>query len=236
MKFASLQAKQEFLSEIERLDLLAVISETWEPSAEMEELFIRKRKKLVPKLKDFRKSQDTKSAWRGNRWKYLSGLRTFHSSTLGKRFHRELGRFLSTRCTGNEAYDDVTAFVKATSSAVTHLHIENEYYHPLMEQIEFEVFYEVLYDALREIEHKAICEGFASFDADDIDFLIRITENAAQIKSFAEISGKTEQEVEKYWDEAKASVKLEYGKDEEDSGFWSLVVGIVKHRCGLDTR
>ena len=61
--------------------------------------FIKKRRGLVSRLKDMQKSGKTKAQWRTGRWKIMRGIKRFHRSTEGKRFHRQLGRFLATRDT-----------------------------------------------------------------------------------------------------------------------------------------
>lgn len=53
----------------------------------------------------------------------------------------------------------------------------------------------------------------------------------AQLKSFAEKSGKPLADLERYWDSAKADAaeKFKHGSKK----FWAYVVGIVKKRAGL---
>lgn len=59
--------------------------------------FIKKRSFVVPLLKDFRKSQAAKRAWTTNRLDYIFGLKHWAHSTEGRRFHRNLGKFITTR-------------------------------------------------------------------------------------------------------------------------------------------
>lgn len=59
--------------------------------------FVKHRKMIVPMLKDFRKSQQTKHNWRTNKNSMLKGIKKWHSDPEGKKFHRQLGRFLATR-------------------------------------------------------------------------------------------------------------------------------------------
>jgi hypothetical protein len=58
---------------------------------------VGRRKNLLKRLKDFRKSQVQKHNWRAGRYKYLKGIRQFSRSVEGKRFHRNLARFMVTR-------------------------------------------------------------------------------------------------------------------------------------------
>lgn len=61
------------------------------------EEYVIKRRKLEVGLVDAERSRLQKQNWREKRWKYLKGIRKFHRSTKGKKFHRALGRFLATR-------------------------------------------------------------------------------------------------------------------------------------------
>jgi len=54
------------------------------------------------------------------------------------------------------------------------------------------------------------------------------------IKSFADKTGKSKDEVEKLWDKSKEIVKSEYPKVKEDTPeFFKLVTGILKKSLGL---
>ncbi len=55
---------------------------------------------------------------------------------------------------------------------------------------------------------------------------------AAQLKSFAEKSGKSIKELEGYWDEAKKAA-ARHGFKTEDPSFWAYVSAIVQRRAGL---
>lgn len=55
---------------------------------------------------------------------------------------------------------------------------------------------------------------------------------AAVLKKIADESGKSEKELEKFWNEAKKAAK-EKGFDEDQDRFWAYVVGIVKKRAGI---
>lgn len=54
---------------------------------------------------------------------------------------------------------------------------------------------------------------------------------SAQLKSFAEKSGKSMADLERYWDEAKVEAKKKFKK--KNSSFWKYVVAIVERRAGL---
>ena len=53
-----------------------------------------------------------------------------------------------------------------------------------------------------------------------------------QLKSFADKSGKSMKDLERYWDEAKIESKKKWGSKKHKS-FWPYVVGIVERRAGL---
>jgi len=53
-----------------------------------------------------------------------------------------------------------------------------------------------------------------------------------QLKSFAEKSGKSMKDLERYWDEAKIESKKKFGSKKK-KGYWPYVVGIVERRAGL---
>lgn len=54
------------------------------------------------------------------------------------------------------------------------------------------------------------------------------------VKSFADKTNKSSEEVEKKWDKAKDIVKKEYPDVEEDSeDFYKIVVGVLKKMLGI---
>lgn len=187
MKFASKHDAQLFLIEIEMIDKISEIDESFEPTKEMLELFIQKRKTLIPGLRNFRKSQQTKQQWRHNRYKLLKGIRRFHKSTKGKRMHRALGRFIATRDSqkgiikqASESLDfmELAETCKSISSLRTHIWIEHEYYHPLDEHVDFCEASEQLMNAVSRIENQILALDHNFFE-EDLDILGRfIDENA----------------------------------------------------------
>jgi hypothetical protein len=147
MKFKSTTDVKLFLIDAGRLDLIDSVDESYSPDEELIEAFLKKRRQLVDKIKDFRKSQQAKQSWRHNRKKYMDGIKDFHKSTDGKRFHRNLARFLVSRVSdenfnnqdlNNKVHLYTYEGLKALSSIRTHLYIENEYYKPLMESLYFD--------------------------------------------------------------------------------------------------
>lgn len=178
MKFVSKTEAQQFLLEIERSDLVSSAEATFVPTAEMLELFIKGRHSIIPKLKSFRRSQSSKSAWRTNRYKYMKGIKAFHKSTEGKRFHRSLGRFLATRMTSKDkgkmsmGYAEKFESLKGISSLRTHLYIDTMYFRPLNDHIEFDLFLDEAVIATIN-EEKKLYEGDDTFVEQDLDILLR---------------------------------------------------------------
>lgn len=230
MKFHTLEDSRLFLLEIGRADLIDKINDNYIPPDELVELFLKKRKKLFAPLKDFRRKQNTKASWKRNRKQYMRGIKRFHKSTAGKKFHRALGRFLATREDYKEL-SDVVEVLTALSSLNTHVLIELDYFHPLTESIEYHEFIEDLIPVTSEIKIRFI-KGDISISEDEESFLLSIIESAALIKSLASKSGKSEKEVEKVWDKIKAQA-LEKGKKEDDPDFWKYITGTTKKIIGL---
>jgi hypothetical protein len=238
LKFKSIADKQAFLMEMNRLDLLSKVDEEYTPDKELLELFFDTNRSLFQGLKDHRKSKAAEGAWRQHRYKFMQGIKTFHRSTEGKRFHRELGNFLATHnfekgflFSKRESFHEKYSYLKPITSALTHFIIELEYYHPLSESVELHLMLEdvsLLVDRVKEnfFSNKEL-------DEQDYSFLIRLTETVAQVKAFAEKSGKSVEEVEKLWNEIKADLK-EQGKKESDENFFALLVGILKKRLEVD--
>jgi hypothetical protein len=123
---------------------------------ERERLFVSADDKFPSLYKNWLLSKRKSRDWVKHRWKYLKGIHRFHRSTNGKKFHRQLGRFLSTRFF--EGQEDssftLTEALIAVSSAKTHLLLELLYDMPVMEKIEYEFFVDYAHDHLTNIEKK----------------------------------------------------------------------------------
>jgi hypothetical protein len=110
------------------------------PSTEDIQEFLTRNREQTYHLKDFRKSQNAKQSWRKNRYAMMKGIKGFHKSTAGKRFHRNLSRFMLTRESFQEISDtELLETLKAISSYPTHLFIDLGYYRSLDEQVDFEL-------------------------------------------------------------------------------------------------
>ena len=240
MKFSSTHDVQQFLIEIDRRDLLDEITSKFEPDQKMCELFVKKRKKLITGLKDFRKRQTQKGNWRKSRWKYLKGIRDYHKSSQGKRFHRSLGRFLATReqYTSNMYPPDLGDFLKAVSSAKTHLFVMLEYYRPIDELVDVWLLLEEIIPDLTGIETKMM-RGEFTLTETELDLLVRLTDNPDQprfkqkgefvevaqlIKAFRERSTLSNKKVQELWEQAKTFVKQEHRESGDGERFYGLVI------------
>jgi len=223
VKFASEHDAQLFLVEIERLDLLSQISESqpyFEPDADLMELFIKRRKKLLDRLKDFRRRQMTQSQWRQFRPKMMRGIRRFHKSTTGKRFHRSLGRFNATRdmlksmFRENFSVSGMADTLKALSSLKTHAFIELEYFHPMTEELEFRIFFEELIPFINRLE-TSILQGDFDLSEADAEFLARIVEKSSTIYALSERFGVPCDDVRGLWEAQEADLRRDTDDPEE---------------------
>lgn len=57
--------------------------------------FIQRQSSRQNLVKDFQKSQKTKQSWVKNRITNMFAIRKWHKSFAGKKFHRQLGRYLA---------------------------------------------------------------------------------------------------------------------------------------------
>lgn len=241
MKFKSEEDIKLFLVDADRVDLLNEVNSEFKPSQELVELFLQKRTGLLSGLKNFRKSQDSKGMWRKHRADIMRGIKSFHRSTEGKRFHRNLGRFIATRTftgylTGRKLGEALTIYekseiVKAISSIKTHLFIEMEYYHPIYEQAGLEELVFDHLDEINDIEMKVIRDE--SLTDENSSLLIMLTETASIHKSFAEQANKPELEIAQIWEKIKNSLESQ-GKEENDKDFYATLVAEVKQVIGLE--
>lgn len=146
----------------------------------LSESAIRKSLELIKKSKDRKKQRNMKNQWRRNKNSLLKGLKKWHNSTQGKRFHRALGRFNSLRTeklseAGAYQYyyyqdefdernpliplsiDEVNDALLGLSSIETHLFLELQYYEPDSEaQQEFLDIIEYFIEDSRYLKEKLL--------------------------------------------------------------------------------
>jgi hypothetical protein len=194
MKFATDQDAKMFLLEIEKFAELDGATKELKPDDEMIELFISKRKTLIPGLKDFRRRQNTKQQWRHERYKMLRGIKRFHKSTSGKKFHRALGRYLATRealqTESSKVFylTEIADILKALSSLKTHAFIELEFYHPLSEELEYRLLFEELLPIIDTTEKKLL-QGDFTIESSDEETLLRIVDFDQVTQQLADAAG-----------------------------------------------
>jgi hypothetical protein len=198
--------------------------------------FLVKRQELELGLVDWEKSQRQKVNWQRYRWKYLKGIRDFHSSTAGKRFHKNLGRFLATRETDSllKAYQkekekerdlrgldlrkvqENLEFLIAVLSVGVHALIEERYYRVSVDEaVEYKLFLEEVLRKVKEVMDWVCGEE----DGVDWDFWVRLVHPKEWEKLGLKVPDNVEKEGELLeWligELRQGKVKVGDGQDEE---------------------
>jgi hypothetical protein len=204
MKFHNQIDAQSFLIEIGKMSEALSISNDWEPTDEELKSFISQRSPLVRKIKNHRQSSKQKANWRENRYKIMRGIKSFHKSVDGKRFHRKLGRLLATRITKDKNTNEDTIQEKyealnALSSLKQHMLVELNYFHKLYEQVEME---EMVLDSslhmLSELEKKVLSGD--DLDQDEIAFIADMVDKNTLLDEIAKSTGETFDNIKKWCD------------------------------------
>ena len=231
LKFLTAVDAKMFCIEVGEYELAESVDESFVPSRELLELLIQKRKKTIG-LKDFRKSQNTKEQWRKDRFRMMKGIKSFHDSTKGKRFHRALGRFLATRdfSSGmfkrNEGVSDVSEVcevLKALSSAKTHSYLRLEYYMPQQEYLDYLGFFEEFIPTVQRMETELMRAG-GTITEEDLEFMIRVTERTQVIKELSKFHSVDFAQVKALFEDE------EKGKDLDEDGVYTEILNNVKTR------
>lgn len=135
-------------------------------------------RRIRNKRPDWRKSKDQKAAWRRNRRSIMRGIKKFHKSTEGKKFHRQLGRYAATRLSRNEDLNEIDLtvddFLTAVSSMRTHMYIDLGYYKPVIEELEYLELLEYVIPVLNEVELKFISRKYSELTAEELDVLLNL--------------------------------------------------------------
>jgi len=183
MRFESKDDVVMFLVECDQHDLIESATKDFTPSEEMIELFLKRRKKTVKHLKDFRRQQISRQQWRHNRYSMMKGIKSFHKSTKGKKFHRALARFISTRIpltgqsilslrhVGESYLRELGEVFKALASYKTHAWIQLENYMSVSDTADYEIFLEEVIQAVASIESE-LMKPNPALDASKVDFLL----------------------------------------------------------------
>lgn len=98
---------------------------------------ISARRKKVSRVKDLEKSKKASKQWRTKKHSLMKGIKKFHKSTKGKRFHRKLGRLIATRNIRSK-----NEWLVAANSLLTHLHIQSSYTSSFEEDAQIELLVE----------------------------------------------------------------------------------------------
>lgn len=227
MKFYDQTDVSLFLIEVGRSDLLTQVSEGYSPTDDLVEILLHKRRTIIGSLKDFRKSQNAKGHWRKNRYSIMRGIKRFHKSTKGKRFHRELGNFLTRKIFDKSIMDkdnrmfpnrskrdasehlvgesllfmtESVEVLKSLSSLKTHLYIESQYYMPLYEHSEFSMFSEELLLASQHFETACLYEE-KWVGEQDMDIILRAIIPECLVGSVADMTGSDYAKLRERFDE-----------------------------------
>ena len=110
----------------------------------------------------------------------MTGVKKWHRSVEGKRFHRSLGRFLATRIpregtlglkyrSAFESLTNQSDALKAISSVRTHLYIDLDYYNTsIQEDVDILEFINYSIPLLNEVEAKVFDDVNSSLTEDEI--------------------------------------------------------------------
>ena len=169
---------QEVLSDSIFADLKLTLEDLEDPK--IQSVIAVRRGRLLKRLKNFRKSQVQKQNWRKGHHKYLKGIRDFHKSMAGKKFHRALARFVVSRgilkkpknktefgtssrlreSLHLEEYQyhkvvlsryDQSDLLTLLSATRNHLILETKYYLPLSEEADYLVMMEIVLPELTKL-------------------------------------------------------------------------------------
>lgn len=158
----------KFKSDIEEKIFLQEVSLSNLPLEE----YVLNRRKIEVGLADRKRSKIAKDNWKQNRREILKGIQKFHKSTDGKKFHRQLSRFLISApkdklvyawdkerdaikkerdASSLESTLDMIEVLIPLSSAFTHALIETYYYSSLDESVCYNLFLDQFIAELNQI-------------------------------------------------------------------------------------
>jgi len=226
MKFLNDLDAKTFLLEIGAYDKVTNANKGYEPTDEEMATFVKSRSKLSSGLKDYRKASKQKANWRNNRTKMMKGIKAFHRSVDGKRFHRNLGRFLASRISRSKN-ESLTFFekgdqLKALCSAKQHLFLELDYFHQIEEQIELEeIFLDHSIPLFQSIENKLLNEG--DLDTDELSFLLDFTDRNNLFAALSEKLARPFEEISSMWQNMESELESENIAKDDDKFYPTLI-------------
>jgi hypothetical protein len=234
LKFRSALDKRIFLMEMsndippEVMEQIKKDIDGYEPTEDILELFFNRRRRLVTKLKDFKKSQATKGQWRKNRYKIMKGIRSFHRSTAGKRHHKAMSRFLVSREPSIKSPHLSNEALKALSSLETHLYIERDYFErSVPDEVDISILLEEVIPTIKRAKDK-ISRGNLPTST-DMELLLRITEQSTILAALANKYGVDTQVVEQAWEQSMKDVQ-DSGLGQQDDGFYFSVLKLTEQK------
>ena len=231
MKLRSDDDRLNFLADVGRLDLYESEDELTD---DLFEAFIQRRRPLVRRLVNFRRGQLSKENWRHNRFSILKGIRKWHTSVRGKRFHRALGRFNATRIfrdklpklgTHWESLDPLQdQALKAISSIRTHLYIDMGYYQSVEEEADLFQLLEYAIPLLNDIEVKLFNDSDAELSEDEEEILLRLLDQREFCKSIAEVLEVDQEKIIDCYQAVTANLLKQKDVSKDDTYFLTKVV------------
>lgn len=237
MKFLSDLDAKTFLLEIKRFDKIEEATKNYIPTCEEMDSFIKARSPVVSSMKNYRKSSAQKANWRQNRGNMMKGIKAFHKSVEGKRFHRRMARFMASRITRDKVTEGFNSliqkqeYLKGINSAKQHLFVELEFFHQIQEQVELEDL--ILNHALplfNIIESKVINDRELS--EDEFLFLIDITDRNSLLLEISDKTGREFAEIENLWNSISDAIE-EQGLAKESNEFYPSLIERLKHEVSI---
>lgn len=214
LKFKSDSDKKIFLAECNRLDLL----EKDDIPKEIFELFLKKRRRLIKNVIDFRKSQDAKARWRTNRFNIMKGIKSWHKSTEGKRFHRQLGRFLATRLiesqenNNDDNLTDKFSILKGLSSLQTHLYIEGEFFrYSLEDDVDYYLFLEYAIPLILSLTEKIFNGNFSEITEDELEVVFRLIDENCVLSELSNLTSVKYETIKEEYNKLDVDLSLTHG-------------------------
>lgn len=196
----------------------------------LEEFFIKKQR-FISNYKDFRKSQDTESQWRGMRYKMMKAIKRFHRSTEGKRLHRRMARFLSTRepmkgpislgmQEASELINDIDSLVEGLTSFL------NNYYHHTDELKELVILSEDVHEISETIISRLVI-GEYTVNEDEVDFFKTIINKESLFEVLKEDLSLEQTKIDELWENASHAF-LKFGTKNNPSYMEGVVNNIFQ--------
>lgn len=238
MKFHSKDDAVLFLIEINALDRISSVTENYKPVDEELGQFLKKRNEYITTLKNHRKGQAQKANWRANRTEMMKGIKAFHRSVEGKRFHRKLGRFMATQIfspkrPNTRTYESIVEnreTLLGLNSLKQHMFVEAEYFHQIQEQMELEdIITGHAIPVFTSIENKII--SGETIDEDETAFLFDFVGENHIKDELATISGKTFDEISALWTQVENELASK-GFAKSSESFYTYFVEELKQLLG----